>query len=100
METKGSVSSIYPWSYLLPTVVLNPLASHYESLLTPQAQTWKLQILLYGTFPGITQNGMVILEMILQWTKFIPKEILSHLPDLVKKMKEVNLYCRIIWGNF
>lgn len=62
LETKGSVSSTYPWSYLLLTVILNPLASHYESL-TPQAQTWELQILLYGTFPGITQSRTVILEM-------------------------------------
>lgn len=49
-----------------------------------------------GHFLALLKAG----QLFWKWTKFIPREILSHLPDLVKKMKEVSLYCKIIWGNF
>lgn len=58
-----------------------------------------MEILLHGTIPGI-QCRMVILGMIFQWTGLPPKEILSHLPDLVNKMKQENLRYKIIWSVF
>jgi len=58
-----------------------------------------MEILLHGTIPGI-QCRMVTLGMIFQWTGLPPKEILSHLPDLVNKVKQENLRYKIIWSVF